>query len=108
MFKKADIILIVFLLILSTLGIILVNRNKDIGSKVEITVNNEKTATYSLYENKEIMFQDDGYNKIIINNGTVYVESADCPDKICVNHKKIKNIGETIVCLPHKLVIKIK
>jgi len=37
----------------------------------------------------------------------VDVIEADCPDKICVKHTNIKNAGETIICLPHKLVIEI-
>ena len=33
---------------------------------------------------------------------------ADCPDKICVNTGKISKIGETIVCLPHRVVVEIQ
>ena len=45
---------------------------------------------------------------IEIKDGEVSVKEADCPDKICVNHKKISNVGESIICLPHKLVIEIR
>ena len=36
------------------------------------------------------------------------MDHADCPDKICVKTGKIKNKGEQIVCLPNKLVVKVK
>ena len=32
---------------------------------------------------------------------------ADCPDKICVNHATISDVGESIVCLPHRVVVEI-
>ena len=32
---------------------------------------------------------------------------SSCPDLICVRHKAVSETGETIVCLPHKLVIEI-
>ncbi len=49
-----------------------------------------------------------GSNTIKIEGGGVTVTDADCPDGYCVSHVKISNEGETIVCLPHRLVIKIE
>jgi hypothetical protein len=40
-------------------------------------------------------------------DGKVYIESASCPDKICVNHRKIGFEGERIVCLPNRLTVRI-
>ena len=37
----------------------------------------------------------------------IRMESADCKDQICVHHKPISGIHESIICLPHKLVIEI-
>ena len=50
---------------------------------------------------------DDGENVIEIKNGTARVISADCPDKICMRRGAIKNFGEVIACVPHKLLIEI-
>jgi hypothetical protein len=33
------------------------------------------------------------------------VEAADCPDKLCVSHREIFREGESIVCLPHRVVV---
>ena len=47
-------------------------------------------------------------NVIVIKNGKVFVSSATCPDQICVKQGAISDAGETIVCLPHKLVVEIQ
>lgn len=49
-----------------------------------------------------------GINSIIITNGSVLASDADCPDKLCVKTGKINRAGETIVCLPHRVVVEIK
>lgn len=48
-----------------------------------------------------------GKNIIAIKNGAIAVLEADCPDKICVRRGAIKNIGEVIACVPHKVLIEI-
>jgi hypothetical protein len=53
-------------------------------------------------------FDVDSYNVMIVEDNSINIIDADCPDKICVNHSSIENEGETIICLPHKLVVEIK
>lgn len=48
-----------------------------------------------------------GENIVRIENGKVFVESADCPRQICVHTAPIRDIGQTIVCLPHRVVISV-
>jgi hypothetical protein len=48
-----------------------------------------------------------GYNVVIIRDGAVDVTEADCPNQICVNTKPAREIGDMIVCLPHKMVVEI-
>ena len=38
-------------------------------------------------------------------NGQVWIDQADCPDKLCVKQGKISKNGQSIICLPHKLTI---
>lgn len=45
------------------------------------------------------------YNLLCIAGGKVWMEEADCRDQICVHHKPVSGIHESIICLPHKLVI---
>lgn len=49
-----------------------------------------------------------GYNLLEIGDEKVRVIEASCPDKIDVKQGYIHNIGETIVCLPNRLVVEIK
>ena len=44
---------------------------------------------------------------LVIRKGEAYVESAECPNQICVHHSPISHKGETIVCLPNRIVVEI-
>ncbi|MCR5479543.1 MAG: NusG domain II-containing protein [Ruminococcus sp.] len=48
-----------------------------------------------------------GYNVICYKSGKIWVSEADCANQTCVKYAKASLVGETIVCAPHKLVIKI-
>ena len=52
---------------------------------------------------------DTGFiNTLVIENGKADMISADCPDKLCVKQHAISSNGETIVCLPNKVVVEIE
>lgn len=38
----------------------------------------------------------------------VHILHSDCPAKVCVHTGWIKNPGETIICLPNKVLLEIK
>ena len=48
-----------------------------------------------------------GKNILKVKGGAVRVVEADCPDKICERRGAIKNLGETIACVPHKILIEV-
>lgn len=77
---------------------------------VIITVNGKEEGKYKLTENRTIYFpsKKSATNVIQIEDGKVKMIEADCPDQICVKHHPIQYNGETIVCLPHHLVVEIK
>lgn len=109
MFKKKDMLLVaVVLFIAGIMAVIFYLPDKKGGNMVCVMVDGKEYGRYSLKENQTIEVSDEkGYNRIIIDNGSVYMESADCPDQYCVRHKAITGQNETIVCLPHKLVVEI-
>ena len=79
------------------------------GSAVTVSVDGEEKYTYSLSDSIETVIKtDSGTNVLVIEGGEAFVREADCPDGICVDHRPISVVGETIVCLPHKLVVEIK
>lgn len=51
---------------------------------------------------------EDGTNTIAIEPGRICIQDADCPDQICVKSGWLKDSASPIVCLPHKLVIRLE
>lgn len=107
--KKQDLILIGSLLLI---GIALLAGYHlwycDSGSSVEITIDGEVYQTLSLSKNTTIEIPSgNGSNILTIRNGIADMTEADCPDQLCVKQKAISHTGETLVCLPHKVVVKI-
>lgn len=49
-----------------------------------------------------------GQNRIVLNGGTVAVEDADCPNRLCQKQGAISRPGEVIACLPHHLLIEVR
>lgn len=58
-------------------------------------------------ETKEDHEETSWSNVLVIKDGEAAIVEADCRDKICVAHKPVKKIGETIICLPHKVVVEV-
>ena len=48
------------------------------------------------------------YNTLKLSESGVFMEASDCPDQICVHPKPVLTSGESIICLPHKLVVEIR
>lgn len=46
-------------------------------------------------------------NTIEIKDGKVRMVQANCPDQLCVHSHPIGKNGEMIVCLPHRLYVKL-
>lgn len=106
---RNDIILVVVILIVAATGIFLLNSLKTEGTFAVVKIDGVEVGRYLLSENTEkvIKTEGDGKNTLVIQDGKVFIEDANCPDKICEGHNKISYTGETIVCLPHKVVIEI-
>lgn len=98
-FAAAAVLLLLFLILLP---------GKTKGSYVQITVDGRMYGTYSLQEEQHIVLQTGrGRNCLVIENGTVRMEEADCPDHYCMQQGSISMAHDTIVCLPHRIVAEI-
>ena len=49
-----------------------------------------------------------GENILSVKKGSISVKSATCPDKLCISQGEITNSTKPIICLPNKMVIKIR
>lgn len=124
LFRRTDIILIVCALaICSLIWFIMYSINSDsINSgvaRVVIELDGELYGEYPLATNRDIRVwtggtnfsegtEPTGYNLISIEDRRVYIKSADCPTRICVKEKRISKSGQSIVCLPHHLTVRIE
>lgn len=48
-----------------------------------------------------------GTNTVVVEDGSVYVREADCPNQDCVEQGAVSDVGEQIICLPHELVVEV-
>lgn len=108
--RKADVILIVLLLVLCAVifGVIQIFVKKD-GVTAVVKVDGNVVEELDLKRENviEVSGYDGGVNKIEVSEGKVRMIYADCPDELCVKTGWISKTGETIVCLPHRVVVEI-
>ncbi len=104
----ADIIFFVAVIVIATVVLLCFKLKARTGLYVTVSVDGRVVETLSLEKDDTYRVETDyGINTIIIKDNLTYVSDADCPDKICVKHKPIDNVGDTIICLPHKLVVEV-
>ena len=106
---RADILLIGALLIAGgIIAVILLFAGKA-GSSVVVRVDGKTVKEFSLSENTEYLIEgaEGGSNVLHIEGGQAWISEADCPDGLCKNMGKINKAGQSIVCLPHKVVVEI-
>ncbi len=74
----------------------------------EILRDGEVIRRVPLSEDCEFVVKcDSGENTITVANGEIRVSAADCPDKVCVRTGGISGGAVPIVCLPHRLEIRV-
>ena len=106
--KKHDFILIGVILTAAILLFAVLHFAVTDGDFVRVEVNSKTVKTLPLNEDTEYLIKtENGTNKLVIKDGKANVTEADCPDKICVRHPAISKKGESIICLPHKVVISV-
>lgn len=105
MLKKGDIIIIITVLALTLAASALLLFGKGEGRTVTVKENNKTVYKGSLYENKVIELKG---NTVKIKDGAVTVTNADCKNQICVNHAAITEKGESIICLPNRVIAEIE
>ena len=69
---------------------------------MRIPLSGEESRTFT------ITGENGAYNEIQVAEGAICVLSASCPDKLCVRRGRIRTSLLPIVCLPNRLVIRIR
>lgn len=108
-----DLLLIGLLLLagIVSMASIRIGMRRD-GSSVQVTIDGDIYGTYPLdqSDSQTIPITIDGRvtNTLQLEDGAAKMVSADCPDQICVHHKEVSRQGETIVCLPNRVVVEVR
>lgn len=110
--KKNDLILIALLAgtaLFALLGMSFYFAAGSTDGKAVVFIDGKESASYPLSENITVRLEPEsgGYNLLEIKDGKANIKEASCPDKICVNHRPVNKNGQTLVCLPNKVVVEI-
>ena len=106
--KKGDFLIIGIVLVLIAVSFLPVFLPKNEGNAVTVTVAGKTVLITSLDRDfEQEIVTEYGTNTLVIKDGYADIISADCHGNDCVYQKKISKNGETIVCLPHKMVVQI-
>ncbi|QOS97303.1 NusG domain II-containing protein [Brevibacterium sp. JNUCC-42] len=114
--KRADFILIGIVLVVAL--VFLVPRYYNTGSSenlhkvhkvAKITVNNQLYKTIELTKEEQIITvdTDHGQNILKVHDFGIEMFEADCDDKVCLSFGFITEPSQTIVCLPHRVLVEI-
>ena len=106
---SADTLLIGALLLGGVIVLVVLFATGRAGERVQVRIDGTVTADYPLNRDQSVLIEgfDGGTNLLIIEDGTARIEEADCPDALCVRTGRISRQGQSIVCLPHKVVVEI-
>ena len=106
--RRHDILFIAVLLFLCAAAALGLYVFREDGDTVTVSIDGQLYAEYPLTEDRVVeLISDGGFNRLVIEDGYAYVEEASCPDGICSSHGPIGHNGESIICLPNKVVIEI-
>ena len=109
--KKNDLILIGTLLgiaVVLFLAMFFIKQNTKNGEAV-VLIEGEEYGRYPLSKDAVIEIPGLlGNNVLTIQDGTAFMSSAVCPDKICMDFGKIHYNTEMIVCRPGSIVVLIE
>jgi hypothetical protein len=101
---KGDIILVVSL-ILACIVLFAFSFGETESLKAEIYVGGEKTHSISLDEVEESYTLNENYCQLLVEKDGVSFVFSDCADQLCVKRGKLKNQGDTMACVPQRVVV---
>ena len=106
--RRNDIILISAVLSVAIAALVIFRFCIPSGNSVMISVDGKPTEIISLSTDSErVIKTENGTNIAVVKDGKVSVVDATCPDKLCQKHRPISKVGESIVCLPNKVTLRI-
>lgn len=106
---RNDAILIATLLLAGGALLLWLGLTRQIGGVARVQIDGETVMELPLSQDARVELGEPGHgNTLVIENGAAQVIAADCPDQVCVRQGAVRYNGESIVCLPHKLIVSIE
>ncbi|MCC8182644.1 MAG: NusG domain II-containing protein [Clostridiales bacterium] len=111
--KPGDLLLIAGLIVVGLALTVFVLLSRMGGQSDDLTVvirqDGEVVAALPLDEDAvyTVQGEDDAVNRVVIEDGAVFMEEASCPDRLCVKQGKIRYSGDSLICLPNRVVVEI-
>lgn len=111
--KKNDFLLIGVVLVLALaayLGMSIFQGLNTHDAEAVVLIDGEEYGSFPLDTDliERIELSDGSFNVLEIKEGKADVTEASCPDGVCVNHRAVSKQGQSITCLPNKLVVEIR
>ncbi|MBQ7277741.1 MAG: NusG domain II-containing protein [Clostridia bacterium] len=107
--RKNDWILVLVFLGLGLCALLLVRGLQQPGAWAVVLQGGEETGRYPLHRDAAISIEGpEGYNLLVIEGGAAYISEADCPNGLCMKAGKISQGGQSLICLPHGLTVRIE
>lgn len=103
--KKADKVLGLAALAVCLVLFLIQQTGMKSGVSVIVEKDGEAYGTYDLSEDCEVDIAED--NCIVIENKTVRMKEANCPDHLCIRQGTVSKDGQMIVCLPNRVTVRI-
>lgn len=118
--KPWDAVIIVFLILMSFLPVVifgwqekkLAEQTDNVTYEAVLSVDGQEIKSFPLVAGaKSYTYRyedaDGDYNLIAVDGRRIRIVEASCGDQVCVQRGWIEKSKETIVCLPHKLIIEV-
>ncbi len=99
-----DICLIAALALIGLCLLLFTGRGSSKGSVVQVAVDGEVVLSIPLSRDGSYSVNG-GSNTIEVKDGRVSIVDADCPDRLCVRQGWIDGKGQSIVCLPNRVIV---
>ena len=108
-FARGDLMLIAALLIAGLAIIALLSFTRQDGRQAVVRANGQIVTRLPLAQDARVPVEIEGSvtNVVVVQDGAVHMEEADCPDHLCIRRGAIRYAGDSIICLPNKVVVEI-
>ena len=106
--RRYSLILAIGCIVFAGIAGIAINMTRQRGSQIIVWADGTQWGIYQLNQEQEIEIKtENGRNILRIQDGKAKMTEADCPDGLCIRQREIDKIGESIICLPHRIVVEV-